>query len=208
MATCAQFQHWWETCTTTAALRVYLHQTHLVIIYFHWTCGGMCSVSSLPGELIPVWNLHDCKCFESIYLSLKQNCLYWETHSCCSGGDIHCHETHTGNKPAHLQVLSGFIYPKPQLLVMANTCPLVLWWLPLGFCSAMRTYVVENPEQLQVLSECTYPTNIIVCNAKLMPTILMVTCAQGLYCQESTYWWETCTTTYALRMFPSCKHWL
>ena len=35
--------------------------------------------------------------------------------------------THTGMKPAKLQVFSGFIYPKPQLFVMINIFSLVLW---------------------------------------------------------------------------------
>ena len=89
--------------------------------------------------------------------------------------------THTGKKPAILQVLSGFIYPKPQLYVMTIIFGLVLLWLHLGLCSAMRTHAGEKPEQLQVLSQCTHLTNMIICNEKLMPTILMVTCAQVLY---------------------------
>ncbi len=32
---------------------------------------------------------------------------------------------HTGKKPANLQVLSGFIHPKPRLLVLTNIFPLV-----------------------------------------------------------------------------------
>ncbi len=113
--------------------------------------------------------------------------------------------THTGKKPANLLVLSEFIYPKTQRFVMTNIVPLVLWWLPLSFCSAIRTHTGENPEQLQVLSECNYPTNMIACNEKrrcclnvclpckndcnekLMPTILVVICAQIIHCHDSAY---------------------
>ena len=69
-----------------------LHQTQLFVIYFQRTYGDMCSVATLPWEHILVWNLHDCRCFQNIYLSYKQNCSYWKTYSCSSESDIHCHE--------------------------------------------------------------------------------------------------------------------
>ena len=182
--------------------------TIVTIVYFHWTYGVMWSVPSLPWEHILVWNCTSAGAFK-IYTYPTNRIVGIEKSIPTFLMVIYtAMRTHTGKKPAKLQVLSGFIYPKPQLFVMTNIFPLVLWWLPLSFCSAMRTHAGEKPEQLQVLSECTYPTNMIACNEKRMPTILIGTCAQVLHCHESTYWWETCTTTGALRMFPSYKHWL
>ncbi len=61
--------------------------------------------------------------------------------------------TRTGKQPANLQVPSGFIYPKPQLFIMTNIFPLVLWWLPLIVCSATRTHAGEKPAKRLVLAE-------------------------------------------------------
>ncbi len=67
----------------------------------------------------------------------------------------------TGKKSANPQVLSELIYLKTQLFAMTNIFPLVLWWFPHRCC--------PNEPILQ---------NLIVWNEKLIPTILMVTCAQ------------------------------
>ncbi len=58
---------------------------------------------------------------------------------------------------------------------MTNLFLPVLWWHVVSFITAMRTHTRENCSQLQVLSGFTYHTNMIVCNEKGIPEILMMT---------------------------------
>ena len=108
---------------------------------------------------------------------------------------------HAGEEPVQLQVLYtttgalrmflSYIFGHNENLnyVVCNDKHIQtgIMVLRLSFCSAIRTHACEKPVQMQVLSECTYPTNIIVCNEKLIPTIQMVTSAQVLYCHANTY---------------------
>ena len=58
---------------------------------------------------------------------------------------------HTGEKPAQLWMLSGFI--SPTNTIFCNLSPLDLWWHVLSFITAMRTHTSVKPAWLQVLSK-------------------------------------------------------
>ncbi len=88
---------------------------------------------------------------------------------------------------------------------MKNSCPLSWWWHLVKFFTAIRAYTGEKPAQLQVLWECSHPTNIGY-NENLIVTIMMVTYAQFLHCHENTYRWETCQMTGAGRSYSLNRH--
>ena len=119
-------------------------------------------ISSVPWKHIPVWKVDDCRCFQNICLSDKQNCLHWKTYSCCSDHDIHYHENPHGKKPAKPQLFTGFIYPKPQLVVMTILLPFFWWWYVLSFFSAMRTHTGEKLAKRLVLAEVIHWPNMVV----------------------------------------------
>ena len=132
-----------------------LQQTQLSVIYFHWTYGDMCSVSSWEHHE----NTYKCEtcmtaCAFKTYTYLTNRIVCIEIFTPTVLMVIYtAMRTHTGKKPANLQVPSGFIYPKPQLFIMTNIFPLVLWWLPLIVCSATRTHAGEKPAKRLVLAE-------------------------------------------------------